>query len=684
VTHIGSLLPDVRRRVAGQTTPPRMWLLSVVAAGLGLAGGGAALALFALIGFISHLTLLHDVGFTLPTLRHYHPSPLIILTAVIGGLLVSLLAVWSPVIRGHGIPESLEAILVRESRIPPRAALAKPLSAAIAIGTGGPFGAEGPIIVTGGSLGSLVGQVLPVSPAERKILLATGAAAGMAATFNAPLASVVLAVELLLFERSLRTIVPVAIASAVAAGVRMLAFGTTPLFAVHSTLRVGLGGLWLFGIVGLAAGVLAVILNKGLFAIEASFRKLPIKMFWWPAIGAVGFSVIGLFDPRALSVGYSAISDTLNGHFAMAALAALLVTKLFAWWISLASQTSGGTLAPMFLIGATMGGLLGDAFAHAWPALHVSPAAFALVAMGATFGAAAQAPFTGVVFAFEVTGQYSMVVPLMIGVATAELVAELFLEDRIMTEKLSHRGFRVDFNAEVDLLRMRVVRQVMAEPVAVDSGTPVGDASHFLREAGTSAVAVVDEDGRYLGLARATDLEEASPGEPVGPLATREVRPLVPGEFLLTALTHLMERGIDSLPVVDGDRVVGQLGRAEIAAERLRRVRDFEAPQPGRASALLARLRSRRHPSLVIGEAMAPVEGEEAAVTEEERHEARARLGETLDGDLEAPEGGDGSTPREGRREARPARPPGTGGRREADPAGTGEAGAARERGDPR
>jgi CIC family chloride channel protein len=653
-----------------------MWLLSVVAAGLGLAGGGAALALFALIGFISHLTLLHNVGFTLPTLRHYQPSPLIILTAVIGGLLVSVLAAWSPVIRGHGIPESLEAILVRESRIPLRAALAKPLSAAIAIGTGGPFGAEGPIIVTGGSIGSLVGQVLPVSPAERKVLLATGAAAGMAATFNAPLASVILAVELLLFERSLRTIVPVAIASAVAAGVRMLAFGTTPLFAVHHVLRVGLGHLWLFGIVGLAAGVLAVILNNGLFAIEASFRKLPIKMFWWPAIGAIGFSVIGLFDPRALSVGYSAISDTLNGHFAMAALAALLVTKLFAWWVSLASQTSGGTLAPMFLIGATMGGLLGDAFAHAWPGLHVSPAAFALVAMGATFGAAAQAPFTGMVFAFEVTGQYGMVVPLMIGVAAAELVAELFMEDRIMTEKLSHRGFRVDFNTEVDILRLLVVRQAMAEPVAVDAGTSVADASHFLKEAGTTAVAVVDDDGHYVGLAAVADLEGADPQEPVGPLASQEVRALLPREFLLSALTHLLERGMDSLPVVDGDRVVGQLGRAEIAAQRLRRVRQFEAPQPGRAGALLARLRSRHHPALIIDQELLPAGQEEAAVSEEERQEARARLGKTLDQDLEVREGQDESG-------NGPAPPAGQRRQPEGDHTGAQGAGSPQERGDP-
>ncbi|MGH3250248.1 MAG: chloride channel protein, partial [Trebonia sp.] len=280
-------LPNVNVNVSGATTAPRMWLLCAVAVVLGLVGGGAAVGLFKLIGLITHLTLLHGVGFSLPTLRHYHPSPTIIITAVGGALIVSLLAAWSPVIRGHGIPESLEAILIRDSKIRPRAAVAKPLSAAITIGTGGPFGAEGPIIVTGGSIGSLIGQVLSVSPAERKIMLAVGAAAGMSATFNAPLASVILAVELVLFERSLRAIVPLSIACSIAAAIHIVAFGATPLFGVQAALHVGFAHLPLFALVGLASGILAVVLNKGLFAMEAGFRRLPVNIFWWPCIGAV-------------------------------------------------------------------------------------------------------------------------------------------------------------------------------------------------------------------------------------------------------------------------------------------------------------------------------------------------------------------------------------------------------------
>jgi H+/Cl- antiporter ClcA/predicted transcriptional regulator len=567
-----------------------MWLLAAVAVVLGIVGGGAAVGLFKLIGLITHLTLLHDVGDDLPSLRHFHPSPWIILTAVGGGLIVSLFAMWAPVIRGHGIPESLEAILVRDSRIRPRAALAKPLSAAVTIGTGGPFGAEGPIIVTGGSIGSLIGQILSVSPIERRIMLATGAAAGMSATFNAPVASVILAIELVLFERSLRTIVPLSIACAVAAGIHVVAFGTTPLFAMPAGMRVGLAHLPLFALVGVASGVLAVVLNKGLFAMEAAFRRLPVKIFWWPCIGAAAFALIGLVQPRTLSMGYSAISDTLNGRFTVAALAALFLAKLVSWWISLGSQTSGGTLAPMFLVGAMMGGMLAHGMDAVLPGLHASPAAFALVAMGATFGAATKALFASVVFAAEVTGEYTMIVPLMIGVAAAELVAELFLSDRLMTEKLSHRGFRVDFRTEVDALRMRVAHQIMRGPVCVGADASVAEARQVLDGEGLPAIAVVDADQRYLGLVTAADLRQhPDPADAVGRLVHVAIAPIRSREFLVAALNHFTVSGIDALPVVHGDRVVGQLDRADIDAARHRHQTSRETRQPG----WLAQLRSR-------------------------------------------------------------------------------------------
>src|SRR4030088_3139514 len=279
--------------IATPTPPRRLSLLVALASLIGLAGGGAAYVLVHLIALLTNIAFFHRVGWKLPSFTNLHRSPLIVLVAVTGGLIVGLMAKWAPIIRGHGIPEAMEAVLTKQSRIQPRTALAKPLSAAIAIGTGGPFGAEGPIIVTGGAIGSVVGQILAVSPSERKILLASGAAAGMAATFGAPLAAVVLAIELLLFEFSTRALVPLVVASSVAAGMHAAFFGTGPLFAVPQHNFAGLSQLPFYIPLGLACGGLAVMVNRGLFAIEHGFRRLPVGEFWWPAIGALGFASVG-------------------------------------------------------------------------------------------------------------------------------------------------------------------------------------------------------------------------------------------------------------------------------------------------------------------------------------------------------------------------------------------------------
>ncbi|TWP33536.1 chloride channel protein [Leekyejoonella antrihumi] len=565
---------------------------------LGLVGGFAAVLLFKMIGLITHLTLLHDVGTDLPSLRGYHPGPLLLLVTIGGAVLVSLMAAWSPVIRGHGIPESLEAILTRDSRIRPRAAVAKPLSAAICIGTGGPFGAEGPIIVTGGSVGSLLGQALSVSPTERKILLATGAAAGMSATFNAPLAAIVLAIELLLFERSMRTIIPVATAAAVAAAIRVMLMGAVPLFAVQRHLSVSPLHLPLFIVVGALAGLLAVVMDKGLFAAEAGFRALPVRQFWWPIIGAAAYGIIGLFVPRTLSMGYSAITDTLNGHFAIGMLGTLFIAKLISWWFALGSQTSGGTLAPMFLVGATMGACVGMGLTAVFPSMHLVPAAFALVAMGAAFGAAAKAPFTAIIFCTEVTGEYSMIVPLIIGVVTAELVAGPFFEDRAMTEKLFHRGMRVDFDMWTGILHQRVVRQAMRPATCLDAHETVARAMQLMAAEGTPGVAVTEAAGKYLGVVFADDLARRASAQdsdriPIGVMIDHGVRPLLPREFLDAAQLHLIEARATVLPVVKDGRVLGQLSRADIDSEHVKQ-RRLETIQPGALRLAGNRRRSRQ------------------------------------------------------------------------------------------
>jgi H+/Cl- antiporter ClcA len=424
-------------------SPRRLAYLTLLAAILGLAAGGASWVLLRLIALLTNLALLHQVGWTLPSLKDYQPSWWLIPTAMLGGLVVSLLAKWSPVIRGHGIPEAMEAVLTRRSRISPRAAVAKPASAAVAIGTGGPFGAEGPIIVTGGALGSLIGQVLHVSAAERKILLAAGAAAGMAATFGAPLAAVVLAIELLLFEFSARAFLPLAVASSVGAGVHALYAGSGPLFHVPAHEYSGLGELPLFLLLGLVCGLLAALVCKGLFVVEAGYRRLPVGEFWHPIIGAFIFASIGLFVPRVLGVGYDVIDDALASRLAIGTLLAICIAKMFAWWFALGSGTSGGTLAPVLIIGSTFGGLYYEAMHGLAPGIAIAPAAIVLVSMAAVFGASTHATFTAIVFAFELTGDYQAILPLICAVVVADLVCSMIVKHGLMTEKLARRGLDV-------------------------------------------------------------------------------------------------------------------------------------------------------------------------------------------------------------------------------------------------
>ena len=493
--------PAPHHEVSLGATPARLALLSALGLSLGIVGGLAAYLFVKLVALVSNLALLHRVGFSLPNLSDYHPGPALVPVAVVGGLAVVGLSLWTPIIRGHGIPESLETIVLRGSRIRPRVVVAKPLSAAIAMGTGGPFGAEGPIIVTGGGIGSLLGQIVPVTAAERRILLATGAAAGMAGVFATPIAAVVMAFELLLFERSLRALLPLSLACALATEIHFLTLGTEPLFhaaAIHTP-----GGLQLplFAVLGAAAGLLAVVINKGLFAWEALFRRSRIPELWHPVAGALGFALVGLAVPGSLSVGYWAISDAVNGRFLAGAALALAAAKLLSWWIALASNTSGGTLAPIFLIASTLGEATGIGFSHLFPALHVQPAAFALVAMGATFGAAARALLTGGVFALEVTGANHLVVPMLLCAGVAELVAGWMLPERIMTDKLVRRGYRVEFDTQVDPFRTTVAAQVMKPLTQVPEGDelPIVSVTSFLHDAldyflttGAEQVVVVD------------------------------------------------------------------------------------------------------------------------------------------------------------------------------------------------
>ncbi|MBN2622213.1 MAG: chloride channel protein [Acidimicrobiales bacterium] len=564
------------------TPTRRLVLLAVIGAVLGFAGGGAAWVLVHLIELITNAALFHELSAEGHPLAELDTGPWLFVAAIVGGLVISMLAKWSPVIRGHGIPEAMEAVLTKQSRIAPRTAVAKPISAAIAIGTGAPFGAEGPIIVTGGSVGSLLGQLIPVTPSERKILLAAGAAAGMSATFGAPLAAVVLAIELLLFEFSVRAFVPLVVASSIAGGMHSLLFDDGPLFRVPAHDFAGLDVLPAFVLLGVACGVLAIVISRGLFVVEDLYRRLPVREFWHPAIGAAGFATVGLFVPRALGVGYDVIGDVLGGRLAVATAAGLAIGKLLAWWLALGSGTSGGTLAPILLISSAFGTVIGAALNDVLPGPDVALGAFAIVAMAATFGAATQATFAAIVFVFELTRDYEVILPLMLASVVADLVYSAVNEDSLMTEKLRRRGLRIGRHYGVDPFAGTPVAHIMTTAVdTLPADATVGEARGRFAAGGHGAYPLVD-DRRLVGIIARGDILRGSwaDREPLVDHATRDVVTVHPGDSAQHALRIMVDEHVEHVPVVDCTELVGICTRTDLLKVRRRQL-DLERRQHG-------------------------------------------------------------------------------------------------------
>src|SRR5262245_18182575 len=561
--------------------------LAVLAAFIGLAAGGAAWVLVHIIGLFTNVLLFRQWGWSVPDFSTLDRSPWVVFVAVAGAGVVTVLAVWAPTIRGHGIPEAMEAILTKQSRVSPQTAIAKPLSAAVAIGTGGPFGAEGPIIVTGGALGSLLGQVLHVSPSERKVLLASGAAAGMAATFGAPLAAVVLAIELLLFEFSTRAFVPLVVATSVAGAVHAAAFGFGPLFTVPQHDFAGLAQLPWFAGLGIFCGLLATLIARGLFVVERAYRRLPVSEHWHPMLGALDWASLGILVPRALGVGYAVIDDALAGRLAVGTLAALAIGKLVIWWLALASGTSGGTLAPILLISSCAGGLVGHVV-HGFAPGVGSPTTFALVAMAATFGAATRAPFAAIVFVFELTRDYDVILPLMLATILAEMIARATLSESLMTEKLARRNVTVPSEFRPDAMATTRVREVMTTQVStLPADAVIADALEKFVSGKHSSYPIVNGDDECVGVVSRSDLL-AVPADDQTPLAEAfggEVVTVRPSDTALAALHRMLDESVDHLPVVADDRLVGICTRTDLLRAR-QRLAEAERRQPGWISRL--------------------------------------------------------------------------------------------------
>ncbi|MCW3041819.1 MAG: Cl-channel voltage-gated family protein [Solirubrobacterales bacterium] len=451
------------------TLTPAVLRIVALAIPTGALASLTALALLRLIGLITNLVFRGALSTDMTSPAAGHPRPWLVLGApVLGGLVVGVMARYgSEKIRGHGMPEAIEAILVGGSRVQPRVAILKPVSAAISIGTGGPFGAEGPIIMTGGAVGSILAQTLHLTADERKTLLCAGAAAGMAATFNAPLAAVLLAVELLLFEWKPRSFVPVVAAVATSTLLRVPLLGAGAIFPMPLTgLHLTAGAEVLCVAAGAIGGLLAVAATGIVYASEDAFARLPLHWMWWPALGGLVIGVGGLVEPRALGVGYDVIDALLTGHAGMSLVVGILVVKTLIWGISLGSGTSGGVLAPVFMIGGALGALEG----HVLP--HVTPGFWALIGLGAVVGGVMRSPLTGVVFPLELTHAWPLVLPLLIGATSAYLLSALLLKRSVLTEKIARRGLHLSREYAVDPLEVLLVDEVMDsappdEPVTV-------------------------------------------------------------------------------------------------------------------------------------------------------------------------------------------------------------------------
>jgi H+/Cl- antiporter ClcA len=546
---------------------------------VGILAGLIAYVLYDLIGLFTNLAYYHEWSFHFRSPEHTQLGPWVIVTPVIGGIIIGFMAKYgSEKIKGHGIPEAMEAVLTSRSRIEAKVAILKPLSAAIAIGTGGPFGAEGPIIQTGGAFGSLVGQLISTTASERKVLLACGAGAGMAATFNTPIAGVILAIELLLFEFRARSFIPLVIACTLATSVRAVLLGQRSMFTVTNVNFDILRGLPFYLILGVLSGIVAIGFTKLLYWVEDQFDRLPIDDLWHPAIGALGLGIIGYFVPRVLGVGYDTISDILNNNLALKLLILIAVFKAVALVISLGSGTSGGLLAPMFMSSAALGGVFAMVINLIFPSAHLSPGAYALVAMAAVFGSASRATFAFIVFAFEITHDYNAILPLMLACVIADLIALRYLPSSIMTEKLARRGLRVPGEFEVGVPQMVRVGEVMRKDV-----NPIPPEMTVAELAGkmgrgepkynlTQGLPVVDDGGRLLGVVTQGDLLRALENNSSGETTVLDAgsrKPIVAyaDEFVHDAMLRMLENNIGRLPVVsreDPQKLVGYFNRATL------------------------------------------------------------------------------------------------------------------------
>jgi CIC family chloride channel protein len=567
------------------TTDWRVLLVCAMAVVVGTAGVAAGWVLLRLIQLVTNLAYFGK--WTLEPLD-LGASPwgfAAVVVPVIGSLIVGVMARFgTEKIRGHGIPEAIEAILLGRSRLDLKVAILKPLSSAIAIGTGGPFGAEGPIIMTGGAIGSLLAQMMPVSDTERKTLLVAGAAAGMTTVFGTPIAAILLAVELLLFEWSPRSFLPVAVAAIVAAVERHWLAMPSPLFPFHGGMAVSLAGLGCWLAIGILAGLLSGALTILVYRCEDGFLKLPIHWMWWPALGGLVVGLGGLIEPDALGVGYSNIAHMLQGHVVSTSALLLLVVKAIIWAVALGSGTSGGVLAPLLIMGGAMGAVAGTVL----PA--TSPGFWPLLAMAATMGGTMRSPLTATFFAVELTGNTHVLLPLIAASAAAHAVTVLLMKRSILTEKVARRGHHLVREYRVDLFVLTRVEEVMAKDVeTLPQEKTLAETAALFDDPNTRhpSFPVVDAERRVVGVVDPPTLlrwrrNGRDSGATLGELLVNQQKVVgYPDDFLEAIADRMMEANVAHLPILSraDEKLVGYVAwkdllsvRTKLRAEEKQRV----------------------------------------------------------------------------------------------------------------
>jgi CIC family chloride channel protein len=580
------------------TRDKRILMLSAMALVIGAMGAVAAYALLKLIALATNLFFLQRFSFAEGAPAEHHLGAWVILLPAAGGLLVGLLARFgSEKIRGHGIPEALEAILIGRSRMDPKVALLKPLSSAISIGTGGPFGAEGPIIMTGGALGSLFAQRFHLTSAERKTLLVAGAAAGMSAVFATPMAAVLLAVELLLFEWRPRSFIPVALAASVASALRAPLLGSGPIFVTPPHDGMHAWGMGLALLVGITSGFGSMVLTALVYAFEDFFHKLPVHWMWWPLAGGLAVGLGGWIDPRVFGVGYGAIHGLLLGGDLGGKLGLFLVIKTLVWAAALGSGTSGGVLAPLLIIGGTLGSLESH-----WLPIPDS-GLWAMIGMASMMGGTMRAPLTGIAFALELTHDVSALPALLAGCVAAHAVTILLMKRSILTEKVARRGHHLTREYDVDPLRTIRVREIMDDaPATIPAGMALRELSRRIAEGDPEAnrhqaFLAVDEAGRLSGILTRRDLAQALARDPSGAMtvaqaAASPVHTIYADQIAEDAVNKMIRLRIGRLAVVRReamDRPVGYLGRSAIFHARLRRIDEESIREAGPSTQAAAR-----------------------------------------------------------------------------------------------